>query len=310
MVQYRLLIMVLLHLCLGIMLYSHAVEQWDSVDALFFIVFTITTVGYGCPQCPSNQSSRLVTIFYDLLSITIIASVGLNMLELTLNEAGKYAKRMTSDNLSGLLSTADEMSAGRGDGQGVEPAHEAAAMRTQALKHCLLSVAVMALEVAVVVSVLMYLEGLDWLDAIYSTAQTITTVGYGDVSPSQRTTKIAACFYMPALIIQFGLCVNYSTALLAMYSTERKNHDGGEWSQLELKEVLGSVERGPDGKVSKLAFLRFMLTTSKQVDKLLFLKLQRRFKELDLDSSGYLDEEDFIKAFILPGMTDDLPRTA
>ena len=62
------------------------------------------------------------------------------------------AKQMTSDNLSGLLSTADGMHHEEGRGKAVEAQHQAAAMRSQAWKHCLMSVAVMALEVVIVVS--------------------------------------------------------------------------------------------------------------------------------------------------------------
>ena len=40
-----------------------------------------------------------------------------------------------------------------------------------------------------------WLEGWSWLDAVYFVVITLTTIGYGDFSPTQPITKVITIFY-------------------------------------------------------------------------------------------------------------------
>src|SRR3954451_22345905 len=50
-----------------------AIEHWTPVQALYFCVVTLATVGYGDLH-PTNELSQLFTIFYILSSVGIIAA--------------------------------------------------------------------------------------------------------------------------------------------------------------------------------------------------------------------------------------------
>ncbi|HFC01397.1 MAG TPA: two pore domain potassium channel family protein [Phaeodactylibacter sp.] len=49
----------------------HYLEGWDFVDALYFSVITLTTIGYG-DFSPQTTQGKLFAIFYIILGIGII----------------------------------------------------------------------------------------------------------------------------------------------------------------------------------------------------------------------------------------------
>ena len=50
--KYSTLILILLYILLGVVFYTNE-EDWSVLNSMFFIMFTLTTVGYGCPDCPT-----------------------------------------------------------------------------------------------------------------------------------------------------------------------------------------------------------------------------------------------------------------
>jgi len=61
-------------------------------------------------------------------------------------------------------------------------------------------------------------EKLSWLDSFYFTVVTLTTVGYGDISP---TTAAGKLFTMSYLLIGIGLLVTFA-ARLSSYMVEEQ----------------------------------------------------------------------------------------
>ena len=66
-----LVFLVLLTLLSGTLFYSQ-VEGWSVVDALFFCVTTLTTVGYG-DLVPTKTIAKLFTMIYIFAGLSIIA---------------------------------------------------------------------------------------------------------------------------------------------------------------------------------------------------------------------------------------------
>lgn len=71
--EYRgLLITSIVILGVGTVAY-HFIEGWSWIDALYFSVITLTTIGYG-DLSPQTDVGKLFTIFYILLGLGMILS--------------------------------------------------------------------------------------------------------------------------------------------------------------------------------------------------------------------------------------------
>lgn len=62
-----------------------------------------------------------------------------------------------------------------------------------------------------------YLEDWSWVDAIYFSVITITTIGYGDVAPQTDGGKIFTVFY---IIIGLGIILNFIDTVHDHYKKE------------------------------------------------------------------------------------------
>lgn len=61
---------------IGVIVFS-AVEKWTLIDALYYTVSTVTTVGYG-DLVPTHPASKLLASLYMLFTIPfILISIGL-----------------------------------------------------------------------------------------------------------------------------------------------------------------------------------------------------------------------------------------
>ncbi len=57
-------------LMVGAVLY-HWLEGWDWVDSFYFVVITLTTIGYG-DFSPTTPLTKIITIFYGVNGVIIL----------------------------------------------------------------------------------------------------------------------------------------------------------------------------------------------------------------------------------------------
>ena len=69
--SYRNLVLSTLFVILGGMFLFHYIEGWKWIDALYFSVITLTTVGYG-DLAPQTDLGKIISIFYIFSGIGII----------------------------------------------------------------------------------------------------------------------------------------------------------------------------------------------------------------------------------------------
>ncbi|MFT5056870.1 MAG: voltage-gated potassium channel [Pseudoalteromonas distincta] len=71
--EYRELLFTTLLVILGGSMTYHYLENWSWVDAIYFSVVTLTTVGFG-DFAPKTDGGKIFTIFYIIIGIGIILS--------------------------------------------------------------------------------------------------------------------------------------------------------------------------------------------------------------------------------------------
>lgn len=81
-----------------------------------------------------------------------------------------------------------------------------------------------------------YVEGWRWLDALYFSVITLTTVGYGDFSPKTDAGKLFTIVY---IFVGLGILAGFITAVaqnqptLRLFGRGKDRTEGGESSQTE-----------------------------------------------------------------------------
>lgn len=180
------LVSLLVYFATGLAFYV-TVEEWDAGDAVYFGVVVLTTVGYG-DFLPTSDGAKLFTCFYVLFALLIAACALSNLLD----AAAAYAAEAVAK---------DEEKAGTST-SGIFD--EGAKKRRQRNRFLRAAGGFLAL---LVVGTLVYgatvdwaahgFEGSPWVNGLYLTVITLTTVGFGDLYPVEAGHKVSSSCSLP-----------------------------------------------------------------------------------------------------------------
>jgi hypothetical protein len=131
------------------------------------------------------------------------------------------------------------------------------------------------------------IEGWSVLDTVYFSVITVTTVGFGDVTPDTQDGRLFAAFLLP-----FGLVALVVTSGMVGSEVMKVGQAKDKTISDLLDELAEVIEEDDDGIVTEEEYLVHCLKKDKIVDEEQLDLLRKQFQALDADGSGELDEDD------------------
>jgi potassium channel subfamily K len=289
------LAIILLYFAVGVSFYV-TVEGWHVMDTIYYIIVTVTTVGYG-DFAPETDEGKIFTIFYMLFGLGYIGSV-----------IGEAIQNVMDASEAAALARLDD------DPDDGEAPH---------LQKILMSFAQFCLCLVVGMVFFALSEGEfgdqvcgadlkdaagnscwkanPWVDGLYWSLITVTTVGYGDFSLLQRRSRIFSIFYILFCTVVLANAIQNVVEVMSEKKKER------EWNSLKNQELdtemILAIDKSGDEKIDKGEFLMYCLVKLGKVEEEECHPWMEKFDELDADGSGYLDADD------LEAMKDQAPET-
>ncbi|KAG4213944.1 hypothetical protein ERO13_A01G090700v2 [Gossypium hirsutum] len=246
------------------------------LDALYFCVVTMTTVGYGDLVPNSNLAKLLACAF---------VFTGMALIGLILAKAADYLVEKQEK----LLFRALHMY--KIDGE-IEVLKEVEHNR---VKYKFYTTSILLVVFVVTGTIFQYkVEKLDLVDAFYCVCSTITTLGYGDISFSSKGGRVFAVFW----ILTGTICVAKFFLYVAEVNTENRQRALVKWvlSRRTTSLDLEAADLDNDGVVGAAEFVLFKLKEMGKICQQDISVIMEEFEELDLDQSGTLTVSDIALA--------------
>ncbi|GMJ14524.1 CA2+ ACTIVATED OUTWARD RECTIFYING K+ CHANNEL 1, TWO PORE K CHANNEL, TWO PORE K CHANNEL 1 [Hibiscus trionum] len=244
------------------------------IDAIYFCVVTMTTVGYG-DLVPHSSLAKMLACLYAFLGAALVG--------LILSNAADYLAEKQGNLLVKALHMNEKFNS-------TEVLMD---IETNKVKYKFLTTATLLVVLIIAgIGFLFLVEGMEFVDAFYCVCATITTLGFGDKSFSTQEGRVFAILW----ILSSTVCLAQFFLYLAEIYTERRQRALVKWV-LTRNLTTGDLEAADmdhDEVVSAAEFILYKLKEMGKIGQEDVLMLMDRFKDLDVDHSGTLTTEDVI----------------
>lgn len=329
---------VFLYCMIGVIYYT-GYEGYSFIDSVYFSCITLMTIGYGDLH-PKTEGERQFTIFFCILGAGIVGSLVALMSSdlMDTHEAVMKSKMMQlskqmSGYVKGLYSGVKDTSIGgalissgqsgtdflgkkfsktgiiANDGATVKAMMD---MNTALFDETLTEIRNACLANALTIAFFLFFGGLfmmwieDWnfVDAVYWSSATITSVGYGDITPLSDGGKVFTIFF--ALIgcsfsvKAFGEVTRFPLVVRSRLAELKVTAQfGDEISEETLRSLIGNeffddkpnLQRNKS-ELSKSEFVLLLLRMMNKINEKDVILVSRVFDEMDHDKSGVLDKDE------------------
>ncbi|XP_008244583.1 PREDICTED: two-pore potassium channel 1 [Prunus mume] len=246
------------------------------LDAVYFCIVTMTTVGYG-DLVPNSILSKLLACAF--------VFTGMALVGLILSKAADYLVEKQEI----LLVKALHMHEKVGHIQVLKDAE------TNSLKYkCIVALILLLVLISAGTIFLATVEKLDLVDAFYCVCSTITTLGYGDKSFSTQAGRVFAIFW----ILTGTICLAQFFLYIAELNSQSRQRALVKWvlSRRTTKLDLEAADLDGDGVVGAAEFIIYKLKEMGKISQEDIRLVMEEFEDLDVDQSGTLSTSDIVLA--------------
>lgn len=252
-------------------------NEWTFINAFYFCVVTVTTVGFG-DLVPTTAPGKLFTMFFAVASIMMLSYA-----------LGEFSGSML-DRVEQLLDPAKD------DPQ----VDELAMVMKQEDRRLTNAVCTVLIALLVGAVIFIQIEGMIPLNAFYLSVVGATTIGFGDMYPQSDLGKIITSLWLLFSVAAMTRLVTIWTERSLIYKYSRiRNH------VLSLRltadaDHFASVDRDKDGKVKRAEYFYWAAMKILQSGKSKITlndaqQIVERFKQMDKDNDGDVEQDEYAK---------------
>ncbi|KAK9072242.1 hypothetical protein SSX86_008675 [Deinandra increscens subsp. villosa] len=244
------------------------------LDATYFTVVTMTSVGYG-DLFPGSTATILLACLFVFLGMLLIG--------LVLSKAAD----LLVEKQELLLAKAFHMH------QTVGTAETLKRMQNHKVRNkCILLVVLLVVLMAAGTAVLVAVEDLDFVHAFYCVVATITSLGYIDKCFSTEGGRVFALFW----ILSGTIYLAQLLFTFAVLHTQRRQRSLVKWA-LKRKTTPADLEAADlddDGVVVAAEFILYKLKEMGKISQEDMAPILEEFEKLDFDKTGTLTASDVL----------------
>ncbi|XP_068669458.1 two-pore potassium channel 1-like [Aristolochia californica] len=250
------------------------------IDAIYFCIVTMTTVGYG-DLAPNSVATKLLACAFVFSGVALVGMI--------LSKAADYLVEKQELLFVKAVNIRRQVGA-------TEIVKELEMNRVK-YKFLMVTIALLIL-IAVGTIFLFEVENLNLVDSFYCVCSTITTLGYGDMSFSTQGGRIFAIFW----ILASTICVAQFFLYMAELYTESRQQSLAKWvlTRRMTSVDLEAADLDDDGVVSAAEFILFKLKEMGKISQEDITPVLEEFDGLDVDQSGTLTASDLLLAQSAP----------
>ncbi|TVU44482.1 hypothetical protein EJB05_03925, partial [Eragrostis curvula] len=245
------------------------------LDALYFCVVTMTTVGYG-DIVPASDAAKLLACAFAFAGVALVGAFLSKAADYLVEKQEALLFRATHHAADGRKKAMRDMEANK--------------TRYKLYTAAGLLAVVLAAGMAFLVAV----EGMRPVDAFYCVCATVTTLGYGDRSFSSAAGRAFASAWITVSTLVVALFFLYAAELGA----ERRQRALARWvlTRRTTSTDLEAADLDGDRRVSAAEFALYKLKELGKISQEEIAEFLDEFEELDADHSGALTPHDLAVA--------------
>ncbi|KAL2252142.1 two-pore potassium channel 3-like [Sesamum indicum] len=277
-------ILLIIYLSLGVVIYSfnrdnfRATETHPVVDALYFCIVTMCTIGYG-DITPNSTATKLFSITFVLVGFGFVDILLTGMVSYMLDLQENYLLRTMK---------------GRGAHDPGSYIIDVKKGRMRIRMKVALALGVVVLCIGIGVAVMHFVERLDWLDSFYLSVMSVTTVGYGDRAFNSLAGRIFASIWL----LVSTLAVARAFLYLAEARVDRRHRRMAKWvlgQDMTVAQFL-AADIDNNGFVTKSEYVIYKLKEMGKVSEKDILQICKQFERLDTGNCGKITLADLMES--------------